>query len=162
VVVKPVASGKGNGVSAFVVDDDDLAFAFNKAASASQTGVIIERHVVGNDHRLAVFGGKVAWVVARYPASVQGDGVSSIGQLIEIENQRRQNDPISKEQLGKDDGFEVEYLFEKDGIKVYRFYDNGRTHYFTTGGITMSTYYANKQTYTEDIPHEANLPTNND
>jgi len=97
VVVKPVASGKGNGVSAFVVDDDDLAFAFNKAASASQTGVIIERHVVGNDHRLAVFGGKVAWVVARYPASVQGDGVSSIGQLIEIENQRRQNDPISKE-----------------------------------------------------------------
>lgn len=97
VVVKPVASGKGNGVSAFVVDDDDLALAFNKAASASQTGVIIERHVVGNDHRLAVFGGKVAWVVARYPASVQGDGVSSIAQLIEIENQRRQNDPISKE-----------------------------------------------------------------
>jgi len=71
------------------------------------------------------------------------------------------NDPISKEQLGKDDGFEVEYLFEKDGIKVYRFYDNGRTHYFTTGGTTMSTYYANKQTYTEDIPHEANLPTDN-
>lgn len=97
VVVKPVASGKGNGVSAFVVDDDDLALAFNKAASASQTGVIIERHVVGNDHRLAVFGGKVAWVVARYPASVEGDGVSSIAQLIEIENQRRQNDPISKE-----------------------------------------------------------------
>jgi D-alanine-D-alanine ligase-like ATP-grasp enzyme len=97
VVVKPVASGKGNGVSAFVVDDDDLALAFNKAASASQTGVIIERHVIGNDHRIAVFGGKVAWVVARYPASVQGDGVSSIAQLIEIENQRRQHDPISKE-----------------------------------------------------------------
>lgn len=97
VVVKPVASGKGNGVSAFVVDDDDLALAFNKAALASPTGVIIEGHVVGNDHRLAVFGGKVAWVVARYPASVQGDGVSSIAQLIEIENQRRQKDPISTE-----------------------------------------------------------------
>lgn len=97
VVVKPVASGKGNGVSAFVVDDHDLALAFSKAALASQTGVIIERHVVGNDHRIAVFGGKVAWVVARYPASVQGDGNSSIAQLIEIENQRRQKDPISKE-----------------------------------------------------------------
>lgn len=96
VVVKPVASGKGNGVSAFVIDDDDLALAFNKAATASQTGVIIERHVVGNDHRLAVFGGKVAWVVARYPASVCGDGVSSIAQLIEIENQKRIKDPISK------------------------------------------------------------------
>jgi hypothetical protein len=71
------------------------------------------------------------------------------------------HDPISKEQLGKDNGFEVEYLFEKDGIKVYRFYDHNRSHYFTTGGTTMSTYQSNKQTYTEDIPHEANLPTNN-
>jgi len=61
------------------------------------------------------------------------------------------NDPMSKERLGKDDGFEVEYLFEKDGIKVYRFYDNGRTHYFTTGGETISTQTAGKQTYSENI-----------
>jgi hypothetical protein len=49
------------------------------------------------------------------------------------------NEPMSKERLGKDDGFEVEYLFEKDGVKVYRFYDNGYTHYFTTIGETIST-----------------------
>jgi hypothetical protein len=61
------------------------------------------------------------------------------------------NEPMSKERLGKDDGFEVEYLFEKDGIKVYRFYDNGRTHYFTTGGETISTQTAGKQTYSENI-----------
>ena len=97
VVVKPIASGKGHGVSAYVVDDEDLAVAFDKAASASPAGVIVERHVVGNDHRLAVFGGKVAWVAARYPASVKGDGVSSIAQLIQLENQRRQLDPIAAE-----------------------------------------------------------------
>jgi hypothetical protein len=49
------------------------------------------------------------------------------------------NDPMSKERLGKDDVFEVEYLFEKDGVKVYRFEDGGRYHYFTTKGETIST-----------------------
>jgi len=61
------------------------------------------------------------------------------------------NDPMSKERLGKDDGFEVEYLFEKDGVKVYRFFDAGHFHYFTTGGETMSTQTAGKQRYPENI-----------
>ena len=56
------------------------------------------------------------------------------------------NEPMSKERLGKDDGFEVEYLFEKDGVKVYRFYDNGYTHYFTTQGETISVHRVNKNT----------------
>ena len=71
------------------------------------------------------------------------------------------NEPMSVEHTGKNDEFSVEYLFEKDGIKVYRFYD-GRYHYFTTGGTTMSTYTSGKQTYTEEIPrNETTLPTNN-
>jgi len=61
------------------------------------------------------------------------------------------NEPMSTERLGKGDGFEVEYLFEKDGIKVYRFIDNGRYHYFTTGGETISTQTSGKQTYSENI-----------
>ena len=35
--------------------------------------------------------------------------------------------------------FEVEFLFEKDGVKMYRFYDNGRFHYYTNTGETIST-----------------------
>jgi hypothetical protein len=34
--------------------------------------------------------------------------------------------------------FEVEYLFEKDGVKVYRFWDGGSVHYFTNKGETIS------------------------
>ena len=45
-------------------------------------------------------------------------------------------DSISKDVLGN--GFEVEFLFEKDGVKVYRFED-GDTHYFTTLGETITT-----------------------
>ena len=61
------------------------------------------------------------------------------------------NEPMSTEQLGKDNGFEVQYLFEKDGVKVYRFYDNGRTHYFTTNGETMTTELVGKSEYKETI-----------
>lgn len=46
--------------------------------------------------------------------------------------------------------YRVEFLFEKDGVKVYRFYD-GRTHYFTSRGETMSTQSSGKTHYTETI-----------
>lgn len=61
------------------------------------------------------------------------------------------NEPMSKERLGKDDGFEVEYLFEKDGVKVYRFLDGGRFHYFTTRGETISVQTEGKNEYKENI-----------
>lgn len=34
--------------------------------------------------------------------------------------------------------FEIEYLFECDGVKMYRFYDNGHYRYFTTGNGRMT------------------------
>lgn len=91
VVVKPVSSGKGKGVSANIIDDAELDVAYAKAAQISPNGVIIERHIVGDDHRLAVFGGKLAWVALRSPARVTGDGISSVAELIAIENRRRQD-----------------------------------------------------------------------
>ena len=38
--------------------------------------------------------------------------------------------------------FDIEFLFECDGVKMYRFYDGGRLRYFTTGNGKMidSTY----------------------
>ena len=35
--------------------------------------------------------------------------------------------------------FSVDFLFEVDGIKVYRFYDGGRAHYFTSKGEAITT-----------------------
>lgn len=61
------------------------------------------------------------------------------------------NEPMSKEHIGKDDAFEVEYLFEKDGLKVYRFWDAGHYHYFTTKGEIISVQTAGKTTYSENI-----------
>jgi hypothetical protein len=61
------------------------------------------------------------------------------------------NEPMSTERLGKDDGIVVEYLFEKDGVKVYRFPDNGHYHYFTSKGETISVQSAGKTRYSENI-----------
>jgi hypothetical protein len=48
-------------------------------------------------------------------------------------------------------GFEVEFLFEKDGIRVYRFNDGGHVHYFTSKGETMTSQSSGKNHYEENI-----------
>lgn len=43
--------------------------------------------------------------------------------------------------------FEIEFLFEADGVKVYRFYDGGRNVYFTnTKGDVFSNHNEGKIT----------------
>lgn len=56
---------------------------------------------------------------------------------------------ISSTKEGK--GVEVQLLFEKDGIKVYRFMDGGHCHYFTDRGETMTTQSQGKSTKKENI-----------
>lgn len=57
--------------------------------------------------------------------------------------------PLSSSKEGKD--FIVEFLFEKDGIKVYRFRDAGHAHYFTSKGETISTQREGKKSFDETI-----------
>jgi hypothetical protein len=61
------------------------------------------------------------------------------------------NDSISFEQTGKDNQIRIEFLFEKDGIKMYRFYDAYHYHYFTTKGDVSTIQQAGKVTYEERI-----------
>jgi hypothetical protein len=58
-------------------------------------------------------------------------------------------DPQNKTIEGN--GVEVEFLFEKDGVKVYRFLDGGEHHYFTSRGETMTTQSSGKTNYEENI-----------
>jgi len=48
-------------------------------------------------------------------------------------------------------GVKVEFLFEHNGIKMYRFYDGGYYHYFTDRGETMSEQGTGKNYYEETI-----------
>lgn len=48
-------------------------------------------------------------------------------------------------------GVKVEFLFEHNGIKMYRFLDGGHMHYFTDRGETMTTQTEGKTSYEETI-----------
>ena len=61
------------------------------------------------------------------------------------------NEPQSIEHTGIDDKVQIDFLFEKDGIKMYRFFDGGHAHYFTTNGETMTIQHSGKTSYEERI-----------
>lgn len=93
VVVKPIAGSKGKGVTVHITDDAELEVAFAQALRSDQGDVLVERHVVGEDHRLVVIGGAFAWAVRRSPPAVTGDGQHSIRELVDAENRRRKARP---------------------------------------------------------------------
>lgn len=57
---------------------------------------------------------------------------------------------LKKEQTNNNE-FEIELLFEHDGIKMYRFWDDRRSHYFTNKGETISSQTSGKTRYDENI-----------
>jgi len=59
------------------------------------------------------------------------------------------NDPQSTKIEGN--GIKVEFLFEHNGVKMYRFLDGGNVHYFTNKGETITTQSEGKTTYEETI-----------
>lgn len=51
----------------------------------------------------------------------------------------------------KGNDIQVEFMFEQDSVKVYRFRDGGSYHYFTTRGETMTSQKRGKTHYEENI-----------
>ena len=86
-VVKPLDGNHGRGVHLDLRSEDAVRAAFHGAVAQSRAGdVVVETYVAGNDYRCLVIGGKVAAIAERVPASVIGDGVHTVGQLVDIAN----------------------------------------------------------------------------
>lgn len=95
VVVKPVDLSKGRGVTTNIADLEELRAAFSKARAVSSGRVLVERYVPGDDHRIAVFGGKFKWVSRRSPPRIVGNGTNTVAELIDLENQTRSEADIA-------------------------------------------------------------------
>jgi cyanophycin synthetase len=80
VVVKPCDANHGRGVSTDLVSREEIEIAFRLAAEHG-TGVIVERFVRGNEHRLLVVGGRLVAAAKGETAWVTGDGHSTIVEL---------------------------------------------------------------------------------
>lgn len=105
VAVKPVNGHKGEGVTAEVRDRDELELAYERAVEAippdDRVRVIIEQSVSGKDYRLLCVNGRFVAATERQPASVVGDGVSTIQELIDRENRTSERSDTPTSPMGK-------------------------------------------------------------
>jgi cyanophycin synthetase len=84
VVVKPRDGNHGRGVSTELMTREEVEAAY-KLALDEGSDVIVERFVRGNEHRLLVVGGRLAAAARGESASVVGDGLSTLIELIDTQ-----------------------------------------------------------------------------
>jgi cyanophycin synthetase len=148
VAVKPVVGHKGIGVTADVRDPEELEFAFSRAVDAiseeQPKQVIVERSISGADFRLLCVNGRFVAATERRPASVIGDGRSTIAELIKRENRTRARMDTPTSALSKiqcDEAMEM-YL-EAQGLSLDSIIETDRTVYLrkvanlSAGGVSI-------------------------
>ena len=86
IVTKPVNGNHGKGATTNIRTWED-AVAGLKAAKVYGRAVICEKFITGRDYRVLVINYKFVAAALRTPASVTGDGLHTIQELIDIVNQ---------------------------------------------------------------------------
>jgi len=87
-VVKPARGEQGWGITVGVQTVEELAVA-REAARRFCDQVVLEARCPGDDVRVVVIGGEVVAAAVRRPATVVGDGRSTVGELIATLHARR-------------------------------------------------------------------------
>ncbi|MFO7877161.1 MAG: cyanophycin synthetase [Desulfovermiculus sp.] len=86
VVTKPLSGNHGRGITTNISNAAELRQGF-EAALLHHEAVVVETNIKGEDHRLLVIDGKLVAAARRRPAHVQGDGRSTLKELIDKENE---------------------------------------------------------------------------
>ena len=84
-VIKPINGNHGAGVTPGVLTPAQAEAAY-AVASAGHPAVIVEEFIHGTDYRVLVIDGRVVAAAQLRPASVTGDGTSTIRQLVDRAN----------------------------------------------------------------------------
>lgn len=82
VTVKPISGNHGRGITTNILTPDDLKTSFQNAKEFSDV-FIVEKFLSGADYRMLVINGKFIAAARRDPASIVGDGKSTIQELID-------------------------------------------------------------------------------
>lgn len=87
IVVKPLDGAHGKGITVNVSNLEMLEKALAEARDNTiQDSILIQEQISGIDVRIVIINYKVIGAISRTPASVIGDGVHNIRQLIELTN----------------------------------------------------------------------------
>ena len=97
-VIKPLDGNHGRGVTTDINSIEKAKFGFSIASRISRT-VIVEEYVKGEDYRFLVINFQLVAAALRMPAFVTGDGVSTIRELIDRENENPQRGSTSEHVL---------------------------------------------------------------
>jgi cyanophycin synthetase len=81
VTVKPLDTSRSVGVTLRIRGEDELAEAIRTARRFSKQ-VMVQKYVEGTDYRVLVIDGKAVGALEYRPAAVEGDGESTVEQLI--------------------------------------------------------------------------------
>ncbi len=84
VVVKPVDGNHGRGVFINLDTQQEIEAAYAVAVDEG-SGVLVERFIRGNEHRLLIVNGKLAAAAKGQAALVTGDGIHTVDELIALQ-----------------------------------------------------------------------------
>lgn len=143
-VVKPLTFGRGVGVVTGLDSEAAVSAAVRHALSLGGEQVQIENHVEGDDHRIIVANDELLWAYRKVRPSVVGDGATTVRELIDRENRRRD------EAYSRDDGYldpivESEemrqFLVARHGIGIDGVLEKGRQIEVVSQGNTSRGAY---------------------
>lgn len=107
-VIKPAGGYGGKGVTTHVQQVSEVRRAA-LLASLYDTDLLIEAQIPGESYRLLVLEGKVVHAVCRRGPRLQGDGVSTVRQLIDVQNGRRMPKDVPRLDIDRDCVFTLKY-----------------------------------------------------
>lgn len=124
VVVKPAMGEQGRGISVDIRSPDDLPEAIKRAAEVGGH-VVLEQFCQGQDLRIVVIGYKVVAAAIRRPATVTGNGESTIARLIERQSARRAAATGGESKIPMDT--ETERCLAAQGLTLESVPENGQS-----------------------------------
>jgi len=86
VVVKPYNANHGRGVCLNLTNAEEVATGYATASEITGRTCVVEKMIIGFDHRMLVVGGELIAVSKRVPGHVIGDGQHTIRELVDIVN----------------------------------------------------------------------------
>ncbi|MGM1018816.1 MAG: CapA family protein [Actinomycetota bacterium] len=89
IVVKPVDGTHGNHVHVGIRTRDEFIAAFQDVARSSSGRVLVEKFYSGVEHRCLAVDGRLVAATRRRPASVRGDGLTTVADLVAAKNTNR-------------------------------------------------------------------------
>ncbi|RZS54969.1 cyanophycin synthetase [Sphaerotilus mobilis] len=120
VVVKPTDANHGRGVSLELMAQAEVESAWG-IADAEGSEVIVERYIRGDEHRLLVVAGQVVAAARGESLWVNGDGVSTIAQLIDsqlnTDPRRGEAEEFPLETIKLDREPVIRLLLERQGLE---------------------------------------------